>query len=54
MTTVFITDTKQVDTLRALINLCGVNGWDMIPLAPRKFMELFEEAQKHGTKALFV
>ncbi|MHA1255039.1 MAG: hypothetical protein ACTSPS_05495 [Promethearchaeota archaeon] len=54
MTTVFITDTKQADILRALINLCGVNGWDMIPLAPRKFMELFEEAQKHGTKALFV
>ena len=45
---------RLADTLRALINLCGVNGWDMIPLAPRKFMELFEEAQKHGTKALFV
>jgi len=42
------------DTLGALLYLCGVNGWDMIPLAPREFMELVEEARKHGTTALYV
>jgi len=42
------------DTLRALLILCGVNGFDMVPLTPREFLKIVAEAQKNGTTALTV
>jgi len=42
-----------VETLRAEYALSGTGGYDLYPGPPEKFMELAEEARKHGTTALF-
>ena len=42
------------ETLRAELQLSRINGWDLLPFPPERFLELVEEAQKHGTTALFL
>ena len=40
------------DTITAELKFAGMNVFDLIPFSSGELMELIEEAQKHGTKAL--
>ena len=40
------------DTVTAILKLSGMSALDLVPLPVEKLMEIIQEAQKHGTKAL--
>jgi uncharacterized protein (DUF362 family) len=40
------------DTVTAILKLSGMSVLDIVPLSQEKLMEIIQEAQKHGTKAL--
>jgi uncharacterized protein (DUF362 family) len=40
------------DTVTAILKLSGLSALDIVPLSVDKLMEIIQEAQRHGTKAL--
>lgn len=40
------------DTITAELKLSGMSALDLVPFSFDKLMEIIQEAQKHGTKAL--